>query len=389
VSSAPGGTTVRARLLGRFAISLSGHEAGPWPRPSAKRLCELVLVTPSRRVTRDVACEMLFPGRNAAEARRALVKALSMAKCVLRDLGGEAARLLDADRTSVWVAPDVALEVDADHHESELRAALAMSPGRVRDDRLAAALADDGTFLADEPYEDWAIGPRQRLDALRQQGRLVLARDRARGTGWYGPRAVTDAWESCLIHDPACEEAAAALVRAYSSQGLRQLALGAYERCRTRLDGLGLRPSPALEEVRAICLSAPPGARLAPISTREERRVVSVLFAEVVAASELLRDDPEDLRDMVGDALTNVITAVEALGGMVISVSGAGLQAVFGAPEAHEDDPERAVRAAFRAISGAAVRNGALRVGLETGPAIYGPAQAGLSARGPGGPPDG
>ena len=55
-------------------------------------------------------------------------------------------------------------------------------PLQARDDRLVAALADDGTLLADEPYADWARAPRERLEALRrEQARLALARDRAKG----------------------------------------------------------------------------------------------------------------------------------------------------------------------------------------------------------------
>src|SRR6185437_16444942 len=81
-----------------------------------------------------------------------------------------------------------------------------------------------------------------------------------------------------------------------------------------------------------------------------------------------------------------VIAEVEALGGTVTSVSGRGLQAMFGAPEAHEDDPERAVRAAYRAMSAATAAASAavapaagatetlgLRIGVESGPAVVGP----------------
>jgi DNA-binding SARP family transcriptional activator len=308
---------VRARMLGPFAISLDGQDAGPWPRPTSKRLCELVLASPGRRVSRDFACEALFPGRAPADAARALVKALSMARSVLAALGGPAAGLLVADRANIWVAPNVALEVDAVHHESELRAALALAPGQSRDDRLAAALADDATLLADEPYSDWAIAPRERLEVLRQQARLALARDRAKGAGRCAPEAVADAWEVCLAHDPACEEAAAGLVRAYGLQGLRRLALRAYERCRAGLVDLGLRPSPALEEVRAAALFTPVQPSGAPAGPREERRVVSVMFAEVVTPPPGLKDDPEDVRELVGEALASVVTAIEGLGGTV------------------------------------------------------------------------
>src|SRR4029077_3295695 len=82
----------------------------------------------------------------------------------------------------------------------------------------------------------------------------------------------------------------------------------------------------------------------------------------------------ERLRDLVGGALAAVIAEVEAFGGTVLSVSGNGVQAVFGAPEAHEDDPERATRAAFRALSAAAAAElPLLRIGIETGPAVLGP----------------
>src|SRR5580693_5068017 len=72
--------TVRVRLLGQFAIASGDQVAGPWPRPTAKRLCELVLVSPGRRVSRDVACEELFPRLDPRTAARSLSKALSMAR---------------------------------------------------------------------------------------------------------------------------------------------------------------------------------------------------------------------------------------------------------------------------------------------------------------------
>jgi class 3 adenylate cyclase len=336
---------------------------------------------------------MLFPEHGPEDAARALVKALSMARGVLSDLGSAATGLLQADRANIWASSGAGLEIDAERHEEALRAALAMAPGPGRDDRLLAALAEEGVLLADEPYEDWALRPRERLEDLRQQARLVLARDRAKGAAGSRPDDVVEAWELCLRHDPACEEAAAALIRAYSARGLRHLVLRTYERCRSALEDLGLRPSAALEEVHAGATFEPAQARAvstpspAPVSgsshrrAREERRTVSVLFAEVVTPSEGARADPEDLREVVGETLAGVITEVEGLGGTVTSVSGAGLQALFGAPETHEDDPERALRAAFRALSARAAMAGvgppAVRIGVETGPAVLGSIVAG------------
>ncbi len=114
---------------------------------------------------------------------------------------------------------------------------------------------------------------------------------------------------------------------------------------------------------------------------------MSALFAELSGPVGMGRRlDPEDLRQVLGEALAGLIAEVEGLGGTVTSVSGAGLAALFGAPQAHEDDPERAVRAGGRILSttgsdGHSARPGALsvRVGIETGPAVVGPLGAGTA----------
>ncbi len=395
---------MRIRLLGEFAIASGGRAATAWPRPSARRLCELVLVSPGRRISRDLACDELFPRLEPRTAARSLSKALSMARGALAGLGEPGASLLAADLGHIWLAGSV--EVDAETHAAALRAGLAMAPGAERDETLAAALAEDGELLADEPYADWAAGPRERLDALRQEARLALARDRAMGSGRSGRDDVLAAWQSCLDHDPACEEAAGALVRGYFAQGRPELAARVFERCRAALEQLGLRISPSLERVYAAAgrehnvpaasPATPPASPSAgpaqppPLSEpapqqlpREERRPVTVLFAEVAAPAGLggaATLGLEALRDIVGGSLAAVIAEVEALGGTVISVSGRGLEAMFGAPEAHEDDPERALRAAFRALTAtAAAADGgtALRIGVETGPAVVGPVGGG------------
>ena len=402
------GQAVRVRLLGEFAITAGGRTAGPWPRPSARRLCALLLVSTGRRVTRDLACEELFPRLEPRAAARSLSKALSMARAALAELGEPGAALLGADLTHLWFSPETV--VDADVQADALHAALPLPPGREKDDALAAALAADDELLTDEPYAGWADLARDRLNALRQEARLVLARERSKGAGRPGPEDVTAAWLACLDHDPACEEAAGALIRGYLAQGRPEQAVRVFERCRAALEELGLRISPSLERIYASATAARapvtpgPAASPAPSSpapvapaahptlarrsaAREERRPVTVLFAEVAAPAGLAGTlGLEALRDLVGGSLAMVIAQVEALGGTVTAVSGRGLQAMFGAPEAHEDDPERAVRAAYRAVSataaaatavGASAADAAetlgLRIGVESGPAIVGP----------------
>ncbi len=148
-------------------------------------------------------------------------------------------------------------------------------------------------------------------------------------------------------------------MRVYAAQGRRQAVASTYERCRSALAALGLRVSPALEQAERATMAPAPRSAPADGGTpapqrlgKEERRLVSVLFAELAGpVGTGRRLDPEDLRQVVGEALAGVIAGVEGLGGTVTSVSGAGLAALFGAPEAHEDDPERAVRAGSRILA--------------------------------------
>ena len=123
----------RSACSGASSIAAGEPQHGPWPRPSARRLCQLVLISPGRRLSRDAACEALFPSLRPEAATHALYKAQSMARSVLGQLGPPAAGLLCADHSHIWAAPDVALEVDLDAHEQALRAALRPSPGQERD----------------------------------------------------------------------------------------------------------------------------------------------------------------------------------------------------------------------------------------------------------------
>lgn len=83
--------------------------------------------------------------------------------------------------------------------------------------------------------------------------------------------------------------------------------------------------------------------------TGEERKVVSVLFADLVGFTGLSENiDPEDVRSTLSPYFAALRKEIERFGGTVEKFIGDAVMAVFGAPTAHEDDPERAVRAALR-----------------------------------------
>ncbi|WP_420451144.1 ATP-binding protein [Ilumatobacter sp.] len=114
----------------------------------------------------------------------------------------------------------------------------------------------------------------------------------------------------------------------------------------------------------------------------EERRVVTVLFADLVGYTTLSEHlDPERLKRLVDGAFERLIAQIERFGGSVDKVLGDGILALFGAPIAHEDDPDRAVRAAMamhRALERYVSshddlgRPFLLRIGVNTGEVVVG-----------------
>ena len=97
-----------------------------------------------------------------------------------------------------------------------------------------------------------------------------------------------------------------------------------------------------------FCLEC--GAPLsAPVATPEERKLVTVLFADVAGSTELgERMDAEALKDVMTRFFAAIRAEIEAEGGTVEKFIGDAVMAAFGVPVAHEDDPERALRAALR-----------------------------------------
>jgi predicted ATPase/class 3 adenylate cyclase len=130
-------------------------------------------------------------------------------------------------------------------------------------------------------------------------------------------------------------------------------------------------------DVARFCLAC--GTPLADSgAAREERKIVTVLFADLVGfTSRAEQLDPEDVRAMLTPYYARLRQELERRGGTVEKFIGDAVMALFGAPVAHEDDPERAVRAALAIRDGLTELNEAdpkvelqVRIAVNTGEAL-------------------
>ena len=135
----------------------------------------------------------------------------------------------------------------------------------------------------------------------------------------------------------------------------------------------------------------PPGARFCADCGQDlrlrgdERRVVTVLFADLVGYTSLSETmDPEQVKNIIDGCFERLVADIDAFGGRVDKIIGDAIVALFGAPVAHEDDAERAVRAALRMqetlaaarseVGGVDIR---MRIGVNTGEVLVGALRAG------------
>jgi class 3 adenylate cyclase/tetratricopeptide (TPR) repeat protein len=104
---------------------------------------------------------------------------------------------------------------------------------------------------------------------------------------------------------------------------------------------------------------------------RQERKVVTALFCDLVGFTSRAEEmDPEDVAALLAPYHARLKDELERRGGTVEKFIGDAVMALFGAPVAHEDDPERAVRAALAIRDFARDEGLELRVGITTGEAL-------------------
>ncbi|HUQ79059.1 MAG TPA: adenylate/guanylate cyclase domain-containing protein [Patescibacteria group bacterium] len=175
-----------------------------------------------------------------------------------------------------------------------------------------------------------------------------------------------------MVQSPSCSSCAAPVAAdarfcASCGQGLAT-ASAADQALQARLSAAA--PSPLIEKMRTAKLTG-------------ERKPVTALFADVVGSTALAeRMDPEDWTAVMNEAFDQMSKAIFRYEGTIAQLQGDALVAFFGAPIAHEDDPDRAVLAALdmvaaidefarqlRASHGIEFR---IRAGINSGPVVVG-----------------
>jgi class 3 adenylate cyclase len=125
-----------------------------------------------------------------------------------------------------------------------------------------------------------------------------------------------------------------------------------------------------------FCLAC--GTAIASEPRRKERKFATALFADLVGSTTLAeREDPEIVQAVVGRTFDRLAEEIQRHEGLLEKFMGDAVLAVFGVPRAHEDDPERAVRAALemqailselnRSFAAEAKPQLAMRIGVEAG----------------------
>ncbi len=235
-------------LLGGFSAEVDDRVIPDeqWRHRRAAQLVKILALAPNHRLTGEQLVDLMWPDLSPHAGAANVRKAAHHARTTL---GAPEAVVLKEGLVSLF--PQTEMTIDAEQFERSVD--LALRDGNISD---AADAADryTGDLLPDDRYEEWAAEPRDRLrwkylEALRKAG----------------------AWERVTHEEPADEEAARALIRAWLERGNRHAAMRQFTLLQDHLAReLGVRPSAEtlelLSQIRAV---TPPAPHHSPLVGRE------------------------------------------------------------------------------------------------------------------------
>jgi DNA-binding SARP family transcriptional activator len=337
------------RILGPIEVELTGGRHAGVPRGRALSFLALLLVHRGAIVRLDRVVDELWGDAAPRNARNAVQVVASR----LRAAVGEGVLVSEAGGYAVRLWPGA---LDADLFEERFRRGrdeLARGESRDAAETLRHALGLwRGPALADVRDEGFAQPEIARLDDLR----LACLSERVDADLALGRHAeVTGELEALVQEHPFRERLRGQLMLCFYRAGRQADALAAYGAARRALvDGLGIEPSRELRDLEAAILRqdvpAPesPPQRSADRTTvaPDARRRVTCVFSQLAYPEESAALDPEALRSALEQYHDTARAVCARHGGIVAELRGDAVLAVFGSPVAHEDDGQRALRAA-------------------------------------------
>jgi DNA-binding SARP family transcriptional activator len=241
---------ITAHLLGELRVAFQGRPVEIWSSGRGRAVFEYLLVNRHSKVRRDRLMNIFWPEVASDAARNSLNVAIHGLRQSLRAVVGDTAVVIHQDQ-AYFIEPALDIWVDVEVFEEQLKAAhqhLANAELVKAEAAFEAATwLYQGEFLADDPYEGWAMVTREHLrlcyiDALDRLSALRL------NSGDYA--GCVAACLKLLGCDSCREDAHRRLMRCYSRQGQVQLALRQYHSCATVLrTELDVAPAPATTEL--------------------------------------------------------------------------------------------------------------------------------------------
>ena len=360
------------KLLGTPSLELSGRAVN-FTRKKAMALLAFLAIT-RKAHDREHICTLLWPDSDTSSGRRSLRSVLTELRKILPD------GLLGTDGSVVHLNDDVGLEVDT---------------RRFTDDTTAPETAVDlydGDFMTGffvsgcREFDDWVFRTSEALkNRFAALMRLLIERHRKNGDF----DAAISKLNRIIALDPLDEASHRGLMEVLAESGARSSAIRQYERCRELLEvELDTEPDALTNELyRKIRASNPisesepsrrEGGKEAADTSLERRperaeiRVVTLLVLGLSEESDAdweLRDDTKI--ETIESIHAEMLRQVELLNGRVASIMADDIVAIFGHPESHEDDPERAALTALALRTSANARNLGVSISISTGPVMF------------------
>jgi DNA-binding SARP family transcriptional activator len=245
----PGCHTLKVRLLGRFEVAIDNRPVSAWDGARGLTLFKYLLAHRGRPCPRDVLMDVFWPDVSPDQARNRFHVAVSALRRSLRAVGD--IPVVEFRDGAYGLNAELELQVDVDQFESLVETAQRAQQDGDNEAAIVcytqAVTLYRGDLLAETPYDDWALLPRETLrvtylDVLDRLAALHLAKDS------FGPCIAVA--QLILQQDSCREDAHRLLMRCYAKQGRVHEALRQFEFCsRALATTLGSGPSRATVEL--------------------------------------------------------------------------------------------------------------------------------------------